>query len=142
MKDIRDKAEAMAAYARQAKDTEMIQWATEIKVRAERKAGELLAAMKQRGELAKQGGDRKSESKPNPTTLIELGVRTDESARWQSLAGMSEAHFETAVATAKDTAGEVTAPSVLPIRLGWATVQQLREQRTSHFSHSLESRSY
>ncbi|MBC7704314.1 MAG: hypothetical protein H7274_10295 [Rhodoferax sp.] len=39
---IRDKAEAMAAYARQAKDTEMIQWATAIKVRAERRCGELL----------------------------------------------------------------------------------------------------
>lgn len=98
----------MAAYARQAKDTEMIQWATEIKVRAERKAGELLAAMKARGELARQGGDRKSESKSDATTLIEIGVRADESSRWQSLAGMSEEHFETALATAKDTAGEVT----------------------------------
>lgn len=113
VKDIRDKAEAMAAYARQAKDTELIQWATEIKVRAERKAGELLAAMKERGELARQGGDRKSESRSEPTTLIDLGVRADESSRWQSLASMTDDHFETAVATAKDTAGQVTTAFML-----------------------------
>jgi hypothetical protein len=42
VKDIRDKAEAVRAYARQAKDDEMLQWATEIKIRAGRRTGELL----------------------------------------------------------------------------------------------------
>ena len=42
VKQIRDKHEAVAAYARQAKDTELVQYATEIKVRAERRCGELL----------------------------------------------------------------------------------------------------
>ena len=50
MKDIRDKAEAMAAYARQAKDIELIRMATEIKVRAERRAGELLREMAETGQ--------------------------------------------------------------------------------------------
>ena len=42
VKDIRDKAEAMRSYARQAQDPEMQVWAAEIKLRAERKAGEML----------------------------------------------------------------------------------------------------
>lgn len=111
VKDIRDKAEAMAAYARQAKDTELVQWATEIKVRAERRAGEMLASM----EKAKGGdptlyqhvrGDR-------PPTLAEMGLTQNESSRYQSLASMSDEHFEAAVATAKDTAGQVTTAFML-----------------------------
>jgi len=111
VKDIRDKAEAMAAYARQAKDTELIQWATEIKVRAERKAGEMLRDGRKSGERASSGGDSKKESPP--PTLSDIGITRDQSSRWQSLAGMSEEHFETAVATAKDTAGQVTTAFML-----------------------------
>lgn len=111
VKDIRDKAEAMAAYARQAKDTELIQFATEIKVRAERKAGGMLAAGFESGERARSGGAMKKESPP--PTLSDIGISRDQSSRWQSLANMSDEHFETAVATAKDTAGQVTTAFML-----------------------------
>ena len=113
VKDIRDKAEAMAAYARQAKDTELIQYATEIKVRAERRAGEMLAHGRAIGDRAKSGGDMKKPEESRPPTLSEIGITKDQSSRWQSLASMSDAHFETAVATAKDTAGEVTTAFML-----------------------------
>lgn len=114
VKDIRDKAEAMAAYARQAKDQEMIMWATEIKVRAERKCGEMLRQSAERGERAtREANLSKSNDATSVPTLSEIGVTKDQSSRYQQLASMSDAHFETAVATARDTAGQVTTAFML-----------------------------
>jgi len=47
VKGIRDKAEAMRAYAKQTKDYDMANWAAEIRIRAERKMGEMLMAQKE-----------------------------------------------------------------------------------------------
>lgn len=121
VKDIRDKADAMAAYARQAKDQDLIQWATEIKVRAERKAGEMLSSMdKHRGTLlngsekgAGRGESFRQSQESDGRKLADLGISRNQSSRWQSLASMTDEHFETAVATAKDTAGQVTSAFML-----------------------------
>jgi len=110
VKDIRDKAEAMAAYARQAKDTEMIQWVTEIKVRAERRAGQMLS------EMPKAKGELRNSSRSHDvtaTTLADLGISKNDSSRWQKLAAVSDEKFEHAVAAAKEVAGEVTTAAML-----------------------------
>lgn len=112
VKDIRDKAEAMAAYARQAKDQELILWATEIKVRAERKCGELLSA------IERAPGNRTDRTSYEPVTKYQQALQENNlnhmaANRMQQLASMSDEHFEAAVATAKDTAGQVTTAFML-----------------------------
>lgn len=99
----------MAAYARQAKDQDLILWATEIKVRAERKCGAMLAESAEHGERATPGVNQHTRSSNDTTTsptLKQIGITRDQSSRYQQLASMSDEHFEAAVATAKDTAGQ------------------------------------
>ena len=105
VKDIRDKAQAMAAYARQAKDTQLVEWATEIKVRAERRAGELLAA------LPRLNGKKGAAGIRSILERIEVPLVT--AHRWQKLAAVPEEQFEQAVAAAKEIAGEVTTAAML-----------------------------
>lgn len=114
VKTIRDKAQAMAAYAKQARDTQMVQWATEIKVRAERRCGEMLRDSAATGERDRgAGGDRKSQSHDATVKLSDLGITRDQSSRYQKLAAMPAEHFETAVETAKATAGAVTSAHMM-----------------------------
>lgn len=135
VKDIRDKAEAMAAYARQAKDQDLIAWATEIKIRAERKCGQILAEMKANGERATRGGDGTNQhggnvvSRDNSSpTLPSLGISRDQSSRWQKLADMPEEHFETAVSTAKEHAGQVTTAHMLRVADELRKISELKDE--------------
>ncbi len=71
----------MEAYFKQAKNTEAERRACEIRLRAERKAGKLLAKMEKAkgGQPYQSGGTMGS-----PKTLKALGVSPDQSSRWQA----------------------------------------------------------
>lgn len=64
--------------------------ACEIKLRAERKAGKLLATME------KNKGTAAPTRSHDATTLKELGVSKTQSSRWQALADAPEEGFEKA----------------------------------------------
>lgn len=106
VKQIRDKALALAKYAEQAKNTEAERKATEIRLRAERKAGEILANMKDSGDRATGRPDKVSPE----TTLSELGISRDQSSKWQQLAAVSDHQFESAL---RDPATKPTTKGIL-----------------------------
>lgn len=113
VKDIMDQAERAAVYARQANDSELIKYATEIRVRAQRKAGEMLAQTEKSRGAAGIGPIALHAMERNRPTLAEMGITHNQSSNWQALASMSEEHFEATVEAAKDTAGEVTTAFML-----------------------------
>jgi len=103
VKDIHIKAKALQRYAFEAKDPTLIDHATEVRLRAERRAGELLRDMKDSGE--RETGGRPENSRSQTTvTLKDLEITRDQSSRWQNLAKLDEQAFEERVARAQKDA--------------------------------------
>jgi hypothetical protein len=71
----------------------------EIRMRAERRAGELLMEMRDGGQREGAGGDRKSKSRPAILIpkLSDIGVTATQSSRWQRLAALAPDTFEAKV---------------------------------------------
>ena len=107
VKDIRDKAEAMRAYARQAKDDTLESYASKIKIRAERRAGQMLLDME------KAKGGQPYQATPTTmgavATLSDLDINYNQSSRWQKIADIPEPEFEKAI----EGGGRVTTTAVL-----------------------------
>lgn len=106
-----DKAAAMQAYGRMAKDKTMEVDAAEIRIRAERRLGEMIAAQKASGGLSKgSAGVGLNQHTPKELrssvttapTLADAGISKDLSSRAQKLAAVPEAEFEAEVGQWRD----------------------------------------
>ncbi len=138
VKDIRDQAVALRAYYSQRDGSlEMANQCAEIKVRAERRLGELLAER----HLIKESND--------PTALADNhlpeGISRDQSSDWQAIARIPEQDFETHIAESRKTGTPLTTAGVL--RLGvhfssatddWSTPQELFDQLEAEFGFDLD----
>src|ERR1051325_9718595 len=107
VREIRDRATAMRAYARQAKDRSLEADAFEIRSRAERRLGELLLA--QKATVGFNEGGRPlnktgSSSEPvfRPPTLAQAGIDKKLSMRAQRLALLSAAEFRFIIADGRE----------------------------------------
>lgn len=121
VKDIRDKAIALEVYFRQAHNMEAEHRACQIRLRAERKAGELDRDREKLEGRPKKGST--AEPFPNPPTLADLGVSKRQAHDWRKLAGVPEPIFEAALSDASrkpTTAGIIRdatppKPDVVPV---------------------------
>lgn len=137
VKAIRDKAEALRAYCRQAKDgLPMQNQFAEIVLRAERRAGEMLAA----SEKAKGGrpGNLSHDVTGFPPTLPQLGIERMQSSRWQKIAGLPARAFERHIAEVKSArTQELTTAGML--RVAAKTISDQERANARKNPPSLES---
>lgn len=103
VKDIRDKSEAMRAYGHQCKNRQLEIDAAEIRIRAERRLGELIQAQKDTVGLnagAAAGGTKEgprgsySEPRDERPTLAEVGIDKKLSSHAQKVASIPDEEFE------------------------------------------------
>jgi hypothetical protein len=102
VKDIHDKAVAMACYARQAQNRSLEADAVEIRMRATRKLDELRQAQKETVGLAKGGGCKHGRKRViEKPTLESQGIRKNLAQQARVLGRLSDEGFEKAVTKAR-----------------------------------------
>lgn len=113
---IRDTSEALRAYAKQAKNKVLEIDAAEIRIRAERRVGELIRDQKSSVGLSKGGGIGSNQHKratgakkePVAPTLAAAGIDKKLSSRAQKLAAVPAAQFDGMLGEWRDRIGKET----------------------------------
>lgn len=115
---IRDQAKALEACLKIVGESlEAANDAAEVKLRAERKAGEMLAGME------KNKGGRPPETTTSVVSvsaesLADLGLTPNQSSRWQREAAVDDATFENYLSTCREEQREITQAGLLNIAKG------------------------
>lgn len=110
-KAVRDLAAAAKVYARQAElGFEAQNYAAEIKLRAERRAGEILREMALTGSRRMQNDGRRVSDSPS---LSDLGIDGKQSERWQKVATVPDDEFEAYIATSNEQQHAITTQGAL-----------------------------
>jgi N6-adenosine-specific RNA methylase IME4 len=110
-KGIRDRAEALRIYAKQSgQSLDVLNRCAEIKLSAERRAGEILLDMEKNKGARGKGVRYRDEGAP---TLAELGISQVQSHRWQKIASIPLRDFEGFIRERKREGKELTSVSVL-----------------------------
>ncbi len=121
IKNLREQAEAVRVYAKSAAlGLEMQNHAAEVRLVAERRAGEVLRAMQL------HGGDRKSGGRAD-TRLKKLGISQDESSRWQREKSLPEEEFQEYVRVTREAGKELTSRDLLRLARVHARQMGVRE---------------
>ena len=109
VKGIRDQAEVLRLYAKQAqKSFETQNQCAEIKLRAERKAGHMLIEQEKN-----KGAAVSAENADDIPRLKDIGISYSQSSRWQAIAGIPEAEFEQNLDKLKEASKEITSAAFL-----------------------------
>jgi hypothetical protein len=89
-KEIRDKAEALAHYARQRDDKELDVWMSEIRLRAVIRIGELSRELEKVVTTGPSSVKIPSDGKPKEQVLAEAGLSTSTANRYEELTAYNE----------------------------------------------------
>jgi hypothetical protein len=106
----------------------------EVRIRAERRGGEILQDMRANNELESQGGDRKSKCPKGILNLAKIGITPKESSRFKKIAEIPEKTFEGVISEIKDQDQELTTALFLSIcRRSTKEQQEKKKEKTSEF---------
>lgn len=114
-KGIRDKTAALAAYARQRRDHDMESWIAEIKLRAERRMGELSKAL-EKGHKVGRGKGRlqlPANGSCKSDVLKSAGISVQEAGRCERLLEIPQKEFEAYIAEKRSKNQPVYAEQLL-----------------------------